>query len=199
VDAVRYRGRGWPGRFRARVGDREVSDTYARSWHVLQSRRQWRCYVCADHTGEFADIAVGDPWYRDIEPGEPGSSLILVRTERGRELLRKAAAAGAVVLTPLPPSRVVESQPNLLDTRGAIWGRMLVTRLAGAGTPTYTRLATYPIWRSHLTRDERIRSITGTAKRVVRKRLHRRRPVVPAPKSSRLVPAVEPAERQQAS
>lgn len=185
VRSVRYRGNGWPGEATV-VAERDGveqtrSMSYAESWgDILQQHRQWRCYVCADHTGEFADIAVGDPWYRDIEPGEAGSSLILVRTERGRELLRNAAAAGAVVVTPLPPSRVVESQPNLLDTRGAIWGRMLVTRFAGVGTPTYTRLATYPIWRSHLTRDERIRSITGTAKRVLRKRLYRRRPVVPA-------------------
>jgi coenzyme F420 hydrogenase subunit beta len=61
VGEVRYRGRGWPGRFRVafeRDGERrEASETYAASWGLLQAHRQWRCYVCADHTGEFADIA----------------------------------------------------------------------------------------------------------------------------------------------
>ena len=37
--------------------------------------------MCADHTGEFADIAVGDPWYRPHLDDEPGRSLVLARSE----------------------------------------------------------------------------------------------------------------------
>ncbi|MEZ5165906.1 MAG: Coenzyme F420 hydrogenase/dehydrogenase, beta subunit C-terminal domain [Acidimicrobiales bacterium] len=65
---------------------------------MLQQHRQWRCYVCIDHTGEFADVSVGDPWYREIEEGDPGRSLVIVRTERGRAAVAAAVAAGHLTL-----------------------------------------------------------------------------------------------------
>ena len=69
--------------------------TYAQSWgDVLQRHRQWRCIVCLDHTGEFADVSVGDPWYREIPEDEPGRSLVVVRTERVAGRSRAAIAPG---------------------------------------------------------------------------------------------------------
>ena len=98
------RGGGWPGKARVKVrsgqGTRDESLSYEESWRELQKYRQWRCYVCADHMGEFADIAVGDPWYREIPPDEPGLSLILARTERGRRILHGAIAAGFLTAEP---------------------------------------------------------------------------------------------------
>ena len=49
-----------------------------------------------DHTGEFADISVGDPWYREIREGEAGSSLIIARTEAGRDYITNAIESGAI-------------------------------------------------------------------------------------------------------
>ena len=37
---------------------------------TLQAHRRWRCRVCADHTGAFADISVGDPWHAAPEGDE---------------------------------------------------------------------------------------------------------------------------------
>ncbi len=111
VSSVRYRGNGWPGMADVKVdGDDTVRQlTYDESWgQILQKHRQWRCQVCADHTGEMADVSVGDPWYREIPPGEPGRSLVVVRTERGREVVRKAIAAGALVLEPATPDVLVQ-------------------------------------------------------------------------------------------
>lgn len=183
VDTVRYRGKGWPGHAEVvgRASDgapRESRLTYADSWGViLQKHRPWRCHVCADHTGEFADIAVGDPWYRDIPEGEPGRSLLLARTERGRRFLERAIEAGAVVAQPASSSILPASQPNLLRTRGALWGRSLACRLVGVPAPSLRRLATFSAWRDHLTLREKMQSILGTWKRVVKKRLYARRPV----------------------
>src|SRR5262245_66136373 len=100
IKSVRYRGNGWPGKASVRVsspnGGEEIRElTYQQSWgEILEKHRQWRCYVCVDHSGEFADISVGDPWYRPIPPGESGQSLVLVRTERGRQILQGAMKAG---------------------------------------------------------------------------------------------------------
>lgn len=179
VDSVRYRGRGWPGRFRARVGEREVSDTYAASWHALQSRRQWRCYVCADHTGEFADVAVGDPWYREIPDGEPGRSLVLARTERGRALVERAIEQGYLVLEPADPGILAASQPELLKTRGAIWGRIWATRLLGVAAPRYRGLPMLRFWWRELSGWEKLQSVLGTMRRVFRRQLRQRLKLAP--------------------
>lgn len=176
VTNVRYRGLGWPGlaRVRSSGGDeeREATLTYAESWgEILQRHRQWRCYVCADHTGEFADIAVGDPWYREIPPDEPGRSLILVRTERGRRMLRAALDAGVIVAEPVGGEILEASQPNLLRTRGAIWARILFTRLFGAAAPRYRGFPMFRYWWRELTAREKLQSVVGSVRRVFRKKL----------------------------
>ena len=177
--SVRYRGRGWPGRASARVktdtGEELRELTYEESWgKILQKHRQWRCYVCADHTGEFADIAVGDPWYREIPEGEPGRSLILVRTSRGRQALHTALASGVLVAERVAADRLPASQPNLLRTRGGTWGRIATSRIAGVAAPTYRNLPTFPAWQA-LPARQRAQSIYGTVKRIVTRRLYRRR------------------------
>ena len=181
VGSVRYRGNGWPGRATVETKDgRAVQIAYEESWgEILQKHRQWRCYVCADHTGEFADVAVGDPWYRPIAPDEPGQSLVLARTERGRRFVRAAMEAGYLELEPRGPEIVVASQPNLLETRGAIWGRILVTRLLGAAAPRYRGLPMFPTWLRRLSFRAKLSSLLGTARRTFRKKLFVRRPVTP--------------------
>ena len=135
VESLKYRGQGWPGMWQVTHNDgtQQTKElTYAESWGYLQRYRQWRCYICPDHTGEFADIAVGDPWYRDIEPGESGSSLIVARTENGRSIVNAAMKADYIKMLKSDPTLLPRSQPNLLHTRGGLWMRLLVLRLLGA-------------------------------------------------------------------
>ena len=176
LKSLRYRGNGWPGMWKAVYEDDDgreqtIERTYADSWGFVQRYRQWRCYICPDHTGEFADLAVGDPWYRDVQPGESGSSLIIVRTERGREILKAAVAAGYVRLERQDSTLLPRSQPNLLSTRGGLGARLLVLRIFGAAVPAYEGFRTLPFWLKHLSLKEKISSFSGTIKRVFRKRL----------------------------
>lgn len=178
VRTLRYRGNGWPGAAVAEATDEGGTHrrtlSYDESWNaILQKHRPWRCHICPDHTGEFADLAVGDPWYRDIGDGEAGSSLILVRTEVGRRILAAARAAGVLEVQRADPSILLASQPNLMDVRGAVWGRTITTRALRIPTPRYTRIPTFPIW-MRLPVKKKAQSISGTLKRVVRRRLYRR-------------------------
>lgn len=184
VASVRYRGNGWPGNAHATgTVDGKLQErllTYEESWgDILQKHRQWRCRVCADHTGEFADVAVGDPWYRKVQPGEPGESLVLVRTECGREVLHGAMAAGRVILRPAEPWKLPASQRNLLRTRGEVWGRIGASRAAGVPAPTFRNMPMAGIWWRELTPREKFRSVFGTLKRIRERGLRRRRPVRP--------------------
>lgn len=181
---LRYRGNGWPGATVATAQSEDGSQvrrtlTYEESWgEVLSSHQQWRCRVCADHTGEFADIAVGDPWHRPPESGDPGRSLVLARTRRGVAFLSRAVAAGYLHLEPAEPEALANSQPNLLRARGSVWGRILACRVLGVAIPRYVRLPMFGAWLS-LSKREKVRSILGTLKRVFTKRLHWRARVVP--------------------
>ncbi|TVQ58860.1 MAG: coenzyme F420 hydrogenase [Phycisphaerales bacterium] len=179
LKSLRYRGDGWPGMWTAVWTDsageeRTARLSYAESWDFLQRYRQWRCYICPDHTGEFADIAVGDPWYRPIEDGEPGKSLIVARTPRGRDFLHRAAAAGYITLETKDASLLPRSQPNLLATRGGLWGRLVALRLLGAPTPRYIGFPMFRVWLRRLGLKQKTQSIAGTTKRIGRKRLRRR-------------------------
>jgi len=179
VTKLKYRGDGWPGPWTAEYkGDTDSIQrkrmTYKDSWRFLQKYRQWRCYICPDHTGEFADIAVGDPWYREDNSNDPGRSLILARTKKGRQLLHEAVEAGYIKLTKNEASLLPRSQPNILNARGALWMRLKILRLFGAGVPEYKGFKTFCFWRRSLNTKQKIQSLTGTIKRIYIKRLRKR-------------------------
>jgi coenzyme F420 hydrogenase subunit beta len=171
VAEVRYRGRGWPGHFAVRrQGSEEWTNlaTYAEAWDFLQRYRPYRCHLCPDSTAEFADISCGDPWYRPIEEGEMGSSLVLARTERGREIVEGAIKAGYVQLRPVRPEILDLSQRELQKKRGAIWGR--VTSLKALGVPA-PRLRGFSLFRNWLRipLKDKLRSTLGTARRALQR------------------------------
>lgn len=176
VAELRYRGRGWPGTFSVRLkSDPAWHDlaTYAQAWGFLQKYRPYRCHLCPDGTSEFADISCGDPWYRAIGDDEPGMSLVVVRTLRGREIVRAAMRAGYVQLTPAAPGTVSASQRELQRKRGAIWGRLLTMRALGVPAPRLKGFSLFRNWLSIPARDK-FRSFAGTARRVLLRGYRRR-------------------------
>jgi coenzyme F420 hydrogenase subunit beta len=181
LESLRYRGNGWPGLatavWRDRDGaERKATFTYAESWgNILEKHRQWRCYVCADHSGEFADVAVGDPWYQDDVPAdEPGRSLIVARTPRGEEAVRAAIADGYLVAKQVGVDRLAASQVRYEEIRGHVYMRTLLGRLFGAKAPRYVNMPLARFWWTKLDLQAKARSIIGTVKRVFRKKLRER-------------------------
>jgi coenzyme F420 hydrogenase subunit beta len=179
VTGIRYRGEGWPGEMHAtyRLPDggsgRTEGISYEEGWgRVLQRHRQWRCHVCVDHTGVYADISVGDPWDRP-RGGEAsaGSSLIIVRTERGRTFLRQAIAAGAVQAVQRPRNAIALAQPNLSRARRMLFGRLLGMRIAGMTPPHYPGWSLGWLWMRRASLRDRAGSVLGTVRRILDRRL----------------------------
>jgi len=176
VEEIRFRGKGWPGNFTVKTHDggcRTTEMSYMESWGFLQRYRPYRCHLCPDGTGEFADLSCGDPWYREITEDEPGHSLVVVRTERGRRILRSAEEAGYVHLKRLDPGKLVDSQINLLGKRRAIFGRLLAMRLFGLPIPKLVGFSLFENWRK-LPLKEKVRSTVGTARRIIIRRYYRK-------------------------
>ncbi|MEM1063201.1 MAG: Coenzyme F420 hydrogenase/dehydrogenase, beta subunit C-terminal domain, partial [Planctomycetota bacterium] len=176
VTSMRYRGNGWPGMIvvTERLPDgteARYEITYAEGWALLSKYRQWRCLICPDHVGEFADVAVGDPWYREIGPDEPGQSLILARTPRGRAFVERAIAAGAIVAEEVEPRLMRAAQEHLYRTRVAMWGRLLAMRLFGLPTPRFVNMRVWSNWLWLAGAKEKLISVAGTLRRLKRKGL----------------------------
>lgn len=183
LEELRYRGHGWPGNFVARGrSGHQVESSYAASWAKLQAGRPWRCRICPDHTGEFADISVGDPWHTPPRPGEAGRSLVVARTARGLAAVEAAIAAGVVVLERVPERLLPASQEELRKTRRAVYGRVLAMRLARVPAPRFVGMALASTWRSSPL-GELLRSLLGTLRRLRRYGLTRSRPVNPHPRT----------------
>jgi coenzyme F420 hydrogenase subunit beta len=171
VADFRYRGQGWPGMATVRFKDGgrpPLRVPYNESWGFVQKYRPFRCYLCPDLTAELADISVGDPWYREVGEDEPGRSLILIRTEVGREIFHRAMEQGYVTAEQVAPEIIYRSQKNLLGKRQAIWGRLLAMRLLGIPHPKLEGFHLFENWLD-LPIVEKAKSIGGTARRIIKR------------------------------
>jgi len=174
--ALRYRGCGWPGTTvvekKTNYGIVKLEITYEQSWgDILEKYRQWRCYVCPDHTGEFADISTGDPWYREIRKDEQGYSLILARTEIGKKIIDGAIAAGYLVAEKKTPLILPASQPFFPKGRAMLWGRLRSLKLTNAPCPAYNGFSLSALWKDDVTIKDKVKTIWGTIKRIFKKKL----------------------------
>ncbi|MDO5500607.1 MAG: Coenzyme F420 hydrogenase/dehydrogenase, beta subunit C-terminal domain [Propionibacteriaceae bacterium] len=139
-----YRGRGWPGSFTGVTGDgRRAEVDYATSWGAaLGPTVQWRCRMCVDGVGEFADITAGDFWDSD-ERGYPvfedgaGVSALLARTERGLQIVREAIADGVIEVQPMDITALLNVQRYQVERRKYMLGRLIGNRLSGGTNPRY--------------------------------------------------------------
>ncbi|MGN8553062.1 UNVERIFIED_CONTAM: Coenzyme F420 hydrogenase/dehydrogenase, beta subunit C-terminal domain [Microbacterium sp. SLM126] len=170
VDAMRYRGQGWPGRFAARAGDTEVSADYEESWgSTLGPTTQWRCKVCPDGVGESADIVAADSWATD-ERGYPqfaegaGVSALIARTQRGLEVIEAAIAEGVIEVRPLSMDALANAQPLQTARRRYLLARLWGSALAGRKPPRYRG---FGLARLSLVHPRRfVQVLRGTARRV---------------------------------
>lgn len=183
VTQVHYRGEGWPGDFRviAQSGAEKKRLSYAESWGHLTSYRPLRCNLCPDGLGRVADIACGDAWDQYKKDGDPGRSLVLVRTERGRQLLERARSAGYVTLRRVSPENVLRAQQNLLQRRRELFGRLAAFWLMGAPVPSFERFSLLRAW-LRLGPKQQATTVLGTARRILQRGWFRRRSLSrPAP------------------
>ncbi|MBC8095429.1 MAG: Coenzyme F420 hydrogenase/dehydrogenase, beta subunit C-terminal domain [Akkermansiaceae bacterium] len=171
VKHLRYRGRGWPGMFgvqRKSSPEFEPLMTYRESWGFLQKYRPFAVHLFPDFSGEDADIASGDPWYREVTADEPGTSILVVRTERGRQLLHRAIKAGFLVLKPSEPWKLLKSQENMIRKRGAIWGRLAALKLLGVPVPEFKGFNLFRNW-LRIPATDKLKSVFGTARRAIQR------------------------------
>lgn len=176
VEAFRYRGDGWPGFATARLADGTTFEMdYDTSWgRILNRHLQFRCKICPDGIGEFADIVCADGWYCD-EDGNPlfdereGRSIVLTRTKRGEEVVRGAIEAGLIAVEDFAIPALAQMQPFQARRKGLVLTRLAAMALVGRRRPRFSGLKLG--WNARaLGLKEGLRSFLGTLRRLVRRR-----------------------------
>lgn len=170
IKEIRYRGDGWPGSFKIQMENEIESHemSYEKAWSNLAKHTQFRCRICPDGLGRHSDISCGDAWYKHTDDNRKGLSLILVRTERGRDILRKARENGYIHLDKINVSAVLDSQTNLLSKRHEIFGRLFAVNILGHPTPSFSNYSLFRSWMK-ISIKRKLQSIFGTIKRNYKK------------------------------
>jgi len=173
TEHFRYRGDGWPGYATAVAKDgRILRMTYADSWgSILSHHVQFRCKICPDGSGGFADVVCGDAWDCDAE-GYPifgegeGRSLVLSRTALGERLVNDALNAGRIAVKPLAVSEIARMQPAQARRKQLVLSRIAAMRLAGRRAPSFSGLRLKEAARS-TSLVARARSFLGLLRRLM--------------------------------
>jgi coenzyme F420 hydrogenase subunit beta len=135
VSRLIYRGSGWPGRARVlSLSGREHSCSYPESWGDTLSRELlFRCKICPDGWGSFADISAGDAWHTDgqgpLFDDKPGRSILFIRTDRGREVME--ACASRVACEPYDIGELPIIQKAQHERKNRLWIAYLMLKLMG--------------------------------------------------------------------
>lgn len=147
IISLRYRGKGWPGKFTVETqsGERKQME-YSESWgRILNKHLQFRCKICPDGTGEFADIVGGDAWYSD--DGYPefteqeGRNIILTRTDNGQKLIEECIFTGVLHAEPLKITNISAMQPYQANRKRMVVARLFGARLFKSRLPKYRGLS----------------------------------------------------------
>ncbi len=148
VRNLKYRGEGWPGYFKIITSNQQVyKKSYNESWgNELNKHLQFRCKICPDGTGEFADLTCADAWEssNDGYPSfseKPGQSLVISRTDVGRKILEDAIRKNYIVLssTYVGLDSVKKMQPYQVNRKQNVLPRIFALLVIGKRVHLYNR------------------------------------------------------------
>lgn len=120
VQSLTTWGAGWPGGMTVRLKDgsqRFLPRLHSLFADVFGSHlfTPHYCFDCPDLAAELADVVLADAWLPSVLKSDRiGASLVMARTETGRELMRSAQAEGAIVLESCQPEAFARSQRSML-------------------------------------------------------------------------------------
>ena len=135
ISSIRYRGCGWPGQATIVTNNgEEKTSTYHDSWGgVLGRAVHFRCKICPDGWGSFADISAGDAWFTDgkgpLFDEKPGRSLLFIRSQRGQEII--SALAGYLAITDYDINELPIIQKSQHMRKQRIWISYMLIKALG--------------------------------------------------------------------
>lgn len=135
VKELAYRGNGWPGNASVIANNQKrYACSYNDSWgKILGKDVLFRCKICPDGWGSFADISVGDAWYTDgkkpIFDERPGRNLLFTRTKRGCSVL--ADVGDEIITHKYNIAELAIIQKSQHARKDRLWASYIVLKLSG--------------------------------------------------------------------
>lgn len=136
IIGIRYRGDGWPGQMKILLKRGKLL-LLGESWDkgFGQYFFPMRCTLCCDHSCELADIALADAW--GLSEDKIGTSLIVLRTDRVKELLEKCKSKNKIKLDQIDAKKVLKSQSAIQTKKDNLNARFSILKFFGKKVPTY--------------------------------------------------------------
>lgn len=104
---------------------REFTITTPQRRTVFTSMTKDRCRMCCDWTAELADLSLGDIFDPDHSMRKiPNWNSVIVRTEKGLQLIEEAQKAGVIETSPLPAESFYGNVGFELKKVGAVFNLM---------------------------------------------------------------------------
>lgn len=124
VNALQYRGNGWPSGIRIETRDgKKVFVPNSRSiWNKIFHSRLFirqKCFKCQDTLNKHSDLSLADPWLRQFSGEKTGKTLVVCNTDMGNTVLCRCASDGCVNLGNIEYSEVVKSQKGTIQRKSS--------------------------------------------------------------------------------
>ncbi|MGQ9571486.1 MAG: Coenzyme F420 hydrogenase/dehydrogenase, beta subunit C-terminal domain, partial [Thermodesulfovibrionales bacterium] len=113
ITELRYRGMGWPGFMRISLKDgKTVKVAEPLYWRFLglDFFIPRYCLLCSDGLNELADLSFGDAWLPEFSTENLGTSIVIVRSSVGKNLIHDAKRLHKTELIKVPCKKVIQSQ-----------------------------------------------------------------------------------------
>jgi len=143
---VRFRGLGWPGYMRIKIDKKDLFVSFPEYWPLIAPKfRLNPCLTCTFSFNPYADIVVGDAWLEDIvKKDRVGTSIVIIRTERGEKIFNEAVNNGYIKSFPLNMNEFFKAEKGLIfDKFLLLQSRVLSLQKLRKGTAQIMLLDTF--------------------------------------------------------
>ena len=171
VKSVSYRGNGWPGY--ATVSDENgvYEMEYEKSWGgILGRTKQQFCRICADGTGESADISCGDAWKLGSD-GSPdfsdseGRNIVFVRSVIGQRVFLQCVNEDVINMEAYNIDELKYIQPYQYERKTTLISQIVALKICRKYTPDYSIGELIKLSR-YVSLKKKIKIFLGTLKRI---------------------------------
>jgi hypothetical protein len=129
----------WPGNMRVEMSDGRVAElpkfhaNYLIPFHILKNS-----LLCSDLSNEFTDISGGDAWAPVYEERGKGFSMVISRTDAGKEILLQMEKEGLISLAPISGDDAITMHSHGYDLKKrGTFIRIKFRRWLGKSVPDY--------------------------------------------------------------
>lgn len=139
ITKLHFRHGEWPGNMRAETNLGEVAElkkfhaNYLIPFHILKNS-----LYCTDLTNEFTDISGGDAWSPVYEDRGKGYSMIIARSKKGQELIKKMKLEGRLSFEKITQEEALSMHSHGYDLKKrGTFIRIKLRKFFGKPIPNY--------------------------------------------------------------